>query len=401
MKARTIRQLISMMLILVMVFSMSSIAHAAEVDPNGVDDPAEVVEEREYRFFEDVPLYNQLDYPHVQYGSNPNWTVRSHGCGIACLAMVASYLTDSVYTPAELAEQFGAYNTEKGSYWVLFEDSAEVLGLGFQERTYSWDTVEEALRNGQVVISIQREGLFTSGGHFIVLRGITDEGKVLVNDPNGANWFKNRTMIEGFKNGFEPSLISSTSNAYWIYDRKVINTVPLFNQQDYPEIPFSQGSIATSGCGITCMSMVATYMLDEVHKPDELGLIYNSAATSNDKRMEAAAEGLGIEFDRVWDWDSTIRCLEEGKVVIALMSDASVFTNYGHFIIFTGMTEDGKIMINDPYGDNYNRLDFSNGFDQSIARMGYRGGWVFDKNAQTEVIETEMVAVAESPDDPA
>ena len=40
------------------------------------------------------------------------------------------------------------------------------------------------LREGKVVITSMGKGHFTNNGHFIVLRGITENGKILVNDPN-------------------------------------------------------------------------------------------------------------------------------------------------------------------------------------------------------------------------
>lgn len=169
-----------------------------------------------------VPLYNQLDYPDVRYGCCG--TVASHGCGITSLAMVASYLLDKEILPDEMAVQFGEYNTDEGSYWILFEDSAEELGLGFQKRTENTNKVMEALRNGQVVVSLQHPGLFTGGGHFIVLVGLTSDGKIIVNDPNGANYTKNNTMIEGFTNGFTPSQVFQDGVQYWIYDKKTPNT---------------------------------------------------------------------------------------------------------------------------------------------------------------------------------
>lgn len=165
-----------------------------------------------------VPLYNQLDFPNTPYGRYGS--VASHGCGITSLAMVASYLQDVEYSPADLAKQFGNYNTEKGSYWILFEDSAKVLGLDLQERTYDTKVVMEALRNGQVVIALQGKGLFTDGGHFIVLTGLTEEGKILVNDPNGANYYKNSTLIKGFAQGFTPKQVFADGGPYWIYAKK-------------------------------------------------------------------------------------------------------------------------------------------------------------------------------------
>ena len=41
----------------------------------------------------------------------------------------------------------------------------------------------EALQEGKLVIAIMSKGHFTNSGHFIVLRGVTEDGKLLVADP--------------------------------------------------------------------------------------------------------------------------------------------------------------------------------------------------------------------------
>ena len=51
-----------------------------------------------------IPQYFQTDYPDQMYGCG---TVASNGCGITCVAMVATYLTGHTYTPDELARYFG------------------------------------------------------------------------------------------------------------------------------------------------------------------------------------------------------------------------------------------------------------------------------------------------------
>lgn len=167
-----------------------------------------------------VPLYNQLDYPDTPYGDFG--TIASHGCGITALAMISTYLLGEDCMPDELAKEFAAYNTEKGSMWILFEDSAEKLGLNLQERTDDEKKVIEALKNDQVVVALQGPGLFTSGGHFIVLVGLNANGMIVVNDPNGANYEKNDTMINGFSNGFTEEQIFSNGGPYWIYEKKEV-----------------------------------------------------------------------------------------------------------------------------------------------------------------------------------
>ena len=173
----------------------------------------------------EIPLYNQLDYTcpfgyvFLEY-KNLKATVKNSGCGVASLAMVASYLLDDPeITPDILAERFGSYNTKWGASWTMFTETDDILGIGDVVQVMNWDDgVEEALRNGQPVISNQVAGsIFTNGGHYIVLTGVTDDGHVMVNDPNGENWPR---LADGFENGFKKESITWHCTAYWIYPSK-------------------------------------------------------------------------------------------------------------------------------------------------------------------------------------
>ena len=186
----------------------------------------------------EVPRYNQLEYTqpygNVTLDSNgAQATIRNSGCGITCLAMVASYVNDDpTLTPDVLAERYGKYNTSVGSAWSLFTETSQELGLGEVKQVHDWGAgeIEQALRDGCIIISNQRGGKFTTGGHYIVLTGISEvtnengetEIKIHVNDPNGANWEKGN-MVDGFENGFRPEDIKYHSAAYWIYEPKKSN----------------------------------------------------------------------------------------------------------------------------------------------------------------------------------
>lgn len=176
-----------------------------------------VIEEK----YPQVPLYYQTDYPKVRYGRFG--TVATSGCGITCVAMVASYLLDREILPDEMAEKYGRFSIQGGSDWTLFPTSAADLGLILEETTANWETAVKALENGQVIITqAGKQSLFTDVGHFIVLTGITEDGKILVNDPykgNYSEWADPR-LQEGFANGFEQKQISQFCTPYWIYAPK-------------------------------------------------------------------------------------------------------------------------------------------------------------------------------------
>lgn len=161
-----------------------------------------------------IPHYLQTAYGNIPYGGG---SIASSGCGPTSFAMIASYLTGTTITPVDAVSWCGDsyYMPGVGTYWSYFEAAASHFGCGSVTQTSDPNAVLQALSQGHPVISSQRAGLFTSGGHFIVLRGVTSSGKVLVNDPNDSS-SKNYINRE-----FDMmSEVNSTSNAYWIFDKK-------------------------------------------------------------------------------------------------------------------------------------------------------------------------------------
>lgn len=64
----------------------------------------------------------------------------------------------------------------------LIPNGGEHYGLTVTKIGKDSKKLVEALESGKLVIAIMSAGHFTTTGHFIVLRGITEEGNVLVAD---------------------------------------------------------------------------------------------------------------------------------------------------------------------------------------------------------------------------
>ncbi len=147
-------------------------------------------------FFRDVPVSGtvmnifplyQFDYRETVcvIDGEPK-SVETSGCGATSMSMVIRYLTgnrdQTPYTLFKWAYDKGYY---KGS--GLGHGTVTKLGDRYGVTT-TWTTssskVKNALKNGYPVIAHMSQGTFTDGGHYIVLRGIDEDGNILVNDPN-------------------------------------------------------------------------------------------------------------------------------------------------------------------------------------------------------------------------
>lgn len=187
-----------------------------------------------YEKYPEVPLYFQQDYAHVPYGGW-NGNVATHGCGITSLAMLATYMTDTELTPADLAEPFKRYSSDAGTEFALFDDSPGMLGYYLEKRTSSWKEAFAALQKGQMVISLQMAGHFTTTAHFLVLTGVNQEGKIMIMDANVFNHTKRFAGKDYYENGFDRDYVGAYGRLWWIYEKKVVR-VPGCDRCADPEV---------------------------------------------------------------------------------------------------------------------------------------------------------------------
>lgn len=166
---------------------------------------------------------------------------------------------------------------------------------------------------------------------------------------------------------------------------KTYNSVPLYFQNDYPDAMFGSGTVATSGCSITSLAMVATYLTGHEYLPDELADYFGGRAENNVARMEYGINQLKLPCRPCENWHVVMEELNRGKVIILLVDEKSIFTDSQHFVVLTGLTEDGLILVNDSNSKNYERWDLKEklitGFPESDLWRGFNGAWAFDKSA--------------------
>lgn len=181
-------------------------------------------------FIRSIPLFLQTDsrwskVPYSYTNNSSHGTIGTSGCGPTSAAMVITGLGgynddidlngDGVIDPYEAT----MYSLKKGhriygsgTSHAFFGDIGKATGLKVSVKDKNqWKDVVEALQKGNVVIASMTPGVFTKGGHFIVLVGIDKNGKVIVNDPNST---KKSNMTWGLYNP-----VLSQSKKYFIFSK--------------------------------------------------------------------------------------------------------------------------------------------------------------------------------------
>ena len=126
-----------------------------------------------------LTYYSQIDsrWKNKLYTStgNTSQTMGSSACGPTCSAMVVSSIKGTI-TPPEMADlyvQYGFRSANNGTYWSAFRWTADVFDIGYKE-VQRLNDVCDLLEQNYMVISACGNGLFTTGGHFILIYGYED-----------------------------------------------------------------------------------------------------------------------------------------------------------------------------------------------------------------------------------
>ena len=134
-----------------------------------------------------LTYYSQLDnrWKNQMYSSvgNSTQTIGTSGCGPTSSAMVVSSIKGNITpdTMANLYMQYGYRSANQGTYWSAFKWTADVFDIGYSE-CYKLDDAIEKLKDNHYIIASCNQGLFTYGGHFIVLTGVEGD-YIKVYDP--------------------------------------------------------------------------------------------------------------------------------------------------------------------------------------------------------------------------
>lgn len=165
-----------------------------------------------------VVYYNQTD---ARWGNKPygkTSTIGRAGCGPTALAIAVASLTSNKVTPYDVAQwsvENGGLCEGSGSYHSLIPNGGRHYGLTVTSIGRDGKKLVEALQSGKLAIAIMSKGHFTSGGHFIVLRGVTEDGKILVADPASVKR-SNKEWDLRIVTGEASRKVGSAGGPFWV-----------------------------------------------------------------------------------------------------------------------------------------------------------------------------------------
>lgn len=161
--------------------------------------------------------------------------------------------------------------------------------------------------------------------------------------------------MSSYKNKIEAALENIKGQKLEATPLKNNNEFINYYQYNYSE-PYSEGTIATSGCGPTSLAMVLTYLLGEEVSPVEMAELGNGSYTCSEgtywsyfgdmaDRYGVNCEQMGISEDNI------INNLENGETLIMSVGPGH-FTSEGHFIVLRGIDENNNIIVSDPASED-------------------------------------------------
>ena len=166
--------------------------------------------------------------------------------------------------------------------------------------------------------------------------------------------------------------------------RPEIESVPQYYMNDYPDEPYSLSNVAQSGSSMTSLAMVATYMTDYEYFPDQMADWLAHFLGGDYQRLEYGSDLLGLTWKRAENIHESVQAVKDGKIVIVMYNANNMFTWKEHYVVWTGVNEEGKILLMDTDKENYEKnflkQFYEGGFTEKDLMRAYSCGWIYDKS---------------------
>lgn len=208
-------------------------------------------------FSQNDPRWKDMSY---NMGSD-DATMGEAGCGPTAMAMAMSDVTGRRVSPMQMADvaKMTGNRDSSGTNWNFVNTASNMMGVNTTQviQPSSYD-LESELRSGRpVILSGQSSSAgvpFTSAGHYVVARGIDENGNAIIDDPRGASYShsynisklagatKSSWIIGG--SGPEENLLPTPSVSTSTYNKTNEKAKLKTAEQSKLPIPESMGSLA-------------------------------------------------------------------------------------------------------------------------------------------------------------
>ncbi len=154
------------------------------------------------------------------------------------------------------------------------------------------------------------------------------------------------------------------------------------NSSVMKDLPYGDDGFGQCGCGPTVTAALIANLAGEPVTPEDMrklaiethAYIPNVGTTYNFIMVTTAA--YGIKATNVVSKEAVCDALKDGKLVLATMGPGD-FTLGAHFMLYRGITDDGKILIADSYSYEFSAMEWD--WD-TLADQLKNGYWVFEMN---------------------
>lgn len=227
-----------------------------------------------------------------------NATVGSSGCGPTAAAMLIETITGKTYTPLDACKWSMAHGykaLKAGTYYAYFKPQFEAFGIACDMLNWSKSygkpdhpnhaKVLEMLKAGYYIIALMGPGLWTSGGHFVVVWW--EDDKIRINDPASTK----PARLNG-----DPETFFSQVNYYWWIDARKFNAgQTVTTPPEAPEVEREVIHLVKRGetlGKIASLAKTTVAELAEINGIKNPNLIYMDQVIMLERSARASAEKL-------------------------------------------------------------------------------------------------------------